>query len=492
MNNIGKYILLSALLVGGFIASAQDGKVIVELQQFRQRNDSVFVDMTINLSDVKVHSNQSLLIVPVLTDGLYELPLPSVEIKGKKDYRLYQRDLALMSSRQKERYLYTKPYAVVRGYDQYPSDVQYSVGALWEPWMGNARLELRNDVCGCGGKTKGVDKEVLAEKIWQDQIEEKEKPVEITPSLLTFIQPEVEVLKIREMQAECALDFPVNQAVILPEYRNNPAELEKIKRLIDDLSANNAIRVGKVDIVGYASPEGSYERNRWLSENRAQALKEYLASRCKFQEELYQIRFGGENWEGLRESVNANNLTQAYRSSLLGLLQSERSTEEKKLALSKEVYYKEIVSQLYPSLRKAVCIINYSVKNYDSVQEIEKVYHSTPVNLSLNEMYILANSYTPGSDAFYDVFETAASLFSKDVVANVNAANSVLLRGDTKKAGSYLKRIAPDNQMPAYLNAMGVLRYLEGNREEAISYLRKAVERDSDAARKMLQMLTNN
>ena len=59
-----------------------------------------------------------------------------------------------------------------------------------------------------------------------------------------------------------------------------------------------------MDIVGYASPEGSLANNKRLSEGRAMALRDYLASRYDFSRNQYYIIFGGENWDGLVKALD--------------------------------------------------------------------------------------------------------------------------------------------------------------------------------------------
>ena len=53
------------------------------------------------------------------------------------------------------------------------------------------------------------------------------------PSARSFITPQMEERKLREESGRAYLDFPLNETIIYPEYRNNPAELAKIKRSID-------------------------------------------------------------------------------------------------------------------------------------------------------------------------------------------------------------------------------------------------------------------
>ena len=113
--------------------------------------------------------------------------------------------------------------------------------------------------------------------------------------------------------------------------------------------------------------------------------------------------------------------------------------------------------------------------------EARDLLHTRPQNLSLNEMYLVANLYEPGSAEFRDVFEIAVRMFPTDPAANLNAAAAALARRDTATAGVYLDRIA--EQTPEVLNARGVLYMLQGNYAQAEEALTKAAEAGSPEAR---------
>lgn len=117
-------------------------------------------------------------------------------------------------------------------------------------------------------------------------------PYVITPHL-AYIRPVVEQVN-REMYRRNVFRFEVNKVDIRPEYMNNPQELAKLRAMIDELKADADIQVKSLDIIGYASPEGSLANNKRLSEGRALALRDYLAGLYDFPRSQYNILFGGE------------------------------------------------------------------------------------------------------------------------------------------------------------------------------------------------------
>ena len=180
-----------------------------------------------------------------------------------------------------------------------------------------------------------------------------------------------------------------------------------------------------------------------------------------------------------------------YRNQILDIIEYTPSSAERKDKLKKlagGVPYRHMLRTIYPSLRVAICKVDYNVKNFD-VEEAKIVILTRPQDLSLNEMFLVANTYQYGSQEFVDVFETAVRLFPKDEIANLNAAISALTRNDMVLAERYLNRITPENYPAEYNNAMGVLALLQGNYERAETYLQTAAANGLEVAKQNLEEL---
>jgi hypothetical protein len=80
----------------------------------------------------------------------------------------------------------------------------------------------------------------------------------------------------------------------------------KLDRLVDSLNANgknSVYKLSKVLVIGAASPEGSVEINRRLSEKRANTLLDYISSKAYLPENMREFRFVGRDWKGLLKLV---------------------------------------------------------------------------------------------------------------------------------------------------------------------------------------------
>lgn len=454
-------ILLSCVrTVSAACTTIHDGSITVELVRLQQSGETLHVEFDIVTKNMKVYSTGNIALVPCLISPTRIYEFPSVLFKGKNEYLAYERKLALMSSAESD--AVKQPYKVEKSFNKKSNTIQYRYTIPFEPWMKEARLELRYDESGCGRFIKSTKQQV------SDYVT-LERP--FVPHM-TFVQPVAEQVKSREKQIETFLDFEVNKTIIRTEYMNNPKELARIRTMIDELRSDEDITINRLDIVGYASPEGTYANNKRLSEGRAIALKNYLAAQYNFPASTYRTTFGGENWDGLRKALP--NLD-VYNKDEIEYNINNYDGEERKNRIKTMrggQPYKYLLANVYPSLRVAVCKVEYHIRNY-TVEEAKEVIKVRPQGLSLNELYLVANTYPVGSNEFIEVFELAVRMFPEDEVSRLNAAATALTRKDAEKAEYYLNMIN-DKTRPEYLNAVGVLALLKGDYE--------AAERDLDKA----------
>lgn len=488
-----KYVLFmtALLLVMGVSAQQKEysGEMHVTLQSLQQEGDSVYVKLTFDISGVNVDSRRSISLVPALVATDNRLYLPEVVVKGRENYNVYQREIALMSNRQKAAYASEAPYAVIPGFKSKNSKtIDYHVTVKYSSWMADAKLDMYEDLCGCGNPARRMGITMLANQITLEKIIE---PYEITP-YMAYVQPDAEPVKRREIVGEAFLDFVVNKIDIRPDYMNNPRELKKVTDLVSEVKNDPDVTVRAINVIGYASPEGLLSNNQRLSEGRAKALVGYLIPQFDYPKNLYKVTFGGENWGGLKECVEVSQMP--YRKEVLELIGSfpaecdyAAQVRRKKTMMNLKggEPYKYIIREFCPLLRKAICKIDFDVRNF-SIDQAKEVFKSRPQNLSLNEMFLVANTYEKGSQEFVDLFETAVRLFPNDITANLNAAAAALSRRDITYAKRYLDNINKPLDIPEYYNIMGVLEILCGDYNEAASHLNKAAEMGLSEAKQNL------
>ena len=436
-------------------------------------------------------SNYSLLVVPQLKDAKNVIDLPSIEIRGNK--------FNISEARRQMSGFEPIPEGNIMARNRESFD--YSASIPWAEWMENAtEFRTQRSYCGCCNESNPEFFTVLsglmllppppppppAPVVVPEPVVVEPEPVAppkpiapppppYDPTLtVSYMVPEVEEVKTRSEEVSAYLDFEVAKHDILPHFRNNSFELNKIYRLIEELRSDPYATVTGVTVKGYASPEASYASNLQLSERRAMALKYHLQSLYRFDERVIMARGMGEDWTGL-DSLVANSPYMSDKYRLLEIIRSYEDPDRKEFRLkqvARGVPYRQMLTEFYPMLRRSDCQVHYTVIPF-TVQMGRDVFKTKPSSMSLNEMFLLAQEYHPGEDEFNEIFATAVRLYPRNDVANINAAAVALDNGEVPAAARYLSRVQ-DKTQAAYLNNMGILSFLQDDEDLAAQYFEQA------------------
>ena len=430
----------------------------------RKQRDSVVIRMNLNLSGMEVGRNRSIVVTPLFYAEGEEEWLPAIEVMGRTRYLYYQRN---------EESLYAdSPYTIIKKDKNATQQVGYQVSVPYRKWMDRASLVVAEDTCQCGEVSKG------------NSILLAQADLVFTPRL-AYISPQAETRKARALSGEAYLDFPVNKTVIYPEYRRNTAELAKIRATIDTIRTDKDFSITRISLKGYASPEGRYAANVRLSEGRTDALKDYLMGEYGFEASLFRTNAGAENWAGLRKYVAQSGL--ADKEAILAIIDSEEEPDAKEQRIRREhaASYRTLLQDCYPALRRTDYTVDYVIRGFN-VEEAKEVIKTRPQNLSLQEMFAVAQTYQPGSEEFNHVFDVAVRLYPADPIANLNAANALLER---KEAAQALKFLDKAGDTPQADNARGVAMILLERYDEAERYLRRAAQAGVSEANENLKYI---
>ena len=104
-----------------------------------------------------------------------------------------------------------------------------------------------------------------------------------------------------------------------PTLSGNQWALNRIADTLRSSYADSAYQLQKILVVGSASPEGSTNFNRWLSEKRADVLFNHLSQYATLPDSLKSSRFFGPDWMGLLQLAKNDPLL-PFREETLSLL----------------------------------------------------------------------------------------------------------------------------------------------------------------------------
>lgn len=446
----------------------QSGTVIRNAEISRHR-DSVTVSMQMDVTDTRIKSGGSLILAPRLSgaDGKGSAYVPPVELMGRKRRIYLQRN-------PETAYTSDEMYRVIEKKRKEKQLVEYTVTVPYASWMEHSRLQIVEDLCGCGKVESGNLNELA------------QADLSFRPRL-AYVVPEAEPVKARELSGKAFLDFRVNRTEIDPSYRQNPVELKRILASIDTVKNDRDFTVTEITIKGYASPEGSYAVNKRLAEGRTEALKKYIVDRYGFDKSVIRVESEPENWQGLVEYVSASSLSD--KEQILDFIEngpSDIDQKEKQMRTKFPASYSALLNDCYPGLRRTDYRIDYVIRRF-RLEEAKALVKTAPQRLSLEEMFAVAQTYEPGSEDFNQVFDVAVRMYPDDETANINAANALLEQGRAEEALKYLDKVKDSS--PEAANARGVAYILLKDYEKAGRYIGKALEGHLEEAAHNMEFL---
>lgn len=303
---------------------------------------------------------------------------------------------------------------------------------------------------------------------------------------LMLLSPDPEDTKLRQIEGHAFLDFPVNETVIYPEYRNNPNELSRIYASVDSAMFDKSVVITRIILHGYASPESPYSNNTRLAKGRTEALKGYLVRKYNFKSHLFQTEYTPEDWANLQgflvdsktrkvkgdfwydnkdyiETPELPDFVKQYRDDLLHVIGREMDPDAKEELLKRVgggEPYKWLLEHVYPGLRHTDYIIEYEIKPF-SVEKGRKLIYTHPEALSLEEMYKVAISYKERSDDWVNSLLIAAEHYPDNEIANLNAASGCLMTGRLVDAKKYLEKAGDTSRQAKYV--ADVIKAMEGS-----------------------------
>ena len=421
--------------------------VSVENLRMERNGGYIAINMLWDLSGLDVDDNRAVLLTPRLVNGNDSLDLQSVGVYGRRRYYFYVRNGESMLSGKDE-----KSYKV----SEKPDTIEYHNLLPYAEWMNGSALSLHRSDYGCCNTLLAEQDGMLG------------RHTEAFFPELVYVRPQGQIEKRDSLEGSAFIAFPVDETVIYPDYRHNTVELGKIQSSIDSVRSDMDITITSVWLKGYASPESPYAHNKELAIGRTVALKNHIQQLYRFEGDVITTDYEPEDWVGLRRYVERSNLE--HRTEIIALIDGnlEPDAKEWKIKSTYPVEYRFLLQNCYPALRHTDYRIAYTIRSYSDVEEIKRIMRERPQKLSLNEFYLAAQEYAPGTDEFTEVFETAVRMFPDDTIANLNAANAAMRRGDLTGAKRYLAK-AGDSSEAVY--ARGALAIRQKDYDSARRYL---------------------
>lgn len=260
---------------------------------------------------------------------------------------------------------------------------------------------------------------------------------------------------LRKEKEALYVHFALGKSILDNGFRENRVTLDRIVDITRQIMSDSASSVKKIQIIGLASIEGNPASNERLSQNRALALQKYIQQEVTVPDSLFEAVGGGEAWADFRDYLN----DLASGPVLDG-------------------------SAVESSLRQALTIIDNEPDAVAREQKLRRMNGGK--TWKYIKEHILKDQRNSGYIRIYfDYVPDKAA-------ATINEASELLTTdcGDCHREALRLLQTVRNDERAQ--NALGVALWLNGQKDEALSCLRRAAANGNADAQRNLRELEAN
>ncbi|MCL2597212.1 MAG: hypothetical protein FWD66_06065 [Paludibacter sp.] len=246
--------------------------------------------------------------------------------------------------------------------------------------------------------------------------------------------------------------------------------LNKIKNVQNEESQT----INRIDISGYASPDGSYNFNQKLAERREGVAVDFMNNELKKLKASANIdsKFTAEDWDGFQRLMEQSNIQD--KDLILRVLSMYQDPEQREVEIRKiATAYQTIAQDILPQLRRSRMNIIVDVTG-KSDDEIMQIASSNPSALNVEEL-LYAASLFDGPNVKETIYKSVTELFPNDVRGWNNLGAAQFAIGKVVDGQKSLTKAASLNSKSPDLNYnLGLIALNDGNFSNAEQYLSKA------------------
>ena len=283
---------------------------------------------------------------------------------------------------------------------------------------------------------------------------------------------------IQEVQ-EADIKFLIQQT----NLRNSELKSQSLKDLNAaikdaDTTANKAIN--KLEVAGYASPDGEQDLNAKLANARQEKSQKYLQKQLKKAKVNATIESNvtAEDWAGFQAALEASNIQD--KELVLRVLSMYSDPEEREAQIKNlSAVFKTIAEDVLPALRRSRLILTTDLIG-KSDEEIANLAANDPAALNVEEL-LYAATLTNDANEKLAIYKKATEFFANDYRGYNNMGMIYFAQGNIVEARRcYAKalQLEPNNADVNY-NA-GLAAMAENDLAKAEEYLGKAAGTEGD------------
>jgi Flp pilus assembly protein TadD len=270
--------------------------------------------------------------------------------------------------------------------------------------------------------------------------------------------------------------YEENIMFLIQQYNINSKGLNNAKAFNKEVANVNSAdnkQITNVEVSAYASPDGGYDLNNTLSDNRMKATTNVVSKNLKKSkiDAAVDTKYTAQDWEGFQELVSKSNIQD--KEVILRVLSMYSDPEQRETEIKNmSSVYGNLATDILPQLRRSRLTLNYEIIG-KSDEEIAALAESDPKSLNVEEL-LYAATLTDDAAKKEAIYSKVAELYPNDYRGFNNLGKLAYEAGDIDKAESYFKKAASVSSTPEVNNNLGLVSLVKGDKTAAEQYLSNA------------------
>ena len=261
--------------------------------------------------------------------------------------------------------------------------------------------------------------------------------------------------RINKKKQEANIKFLIQQANLRKSELKNNSVQEFIKMLQQINNDREGLSLDNVEVSAYASPDGGFNINDKLANQRQKVSEQYVNQELKKikMNAPVDAKYTAQDWDGFQELVKASNIQD--KDIILRVLSMYKDPQEREQQIKNiSSAFRELADGILPQLRRARLTINYETIGRSDEQIMDQL-KADANKLSIEEI-LYGAALQDDANAQEDIYKIATEIYPSDGRAYNNIATIEFAKGNYEAARQYLQKAQGVEESKANLGLLAL------------------------------------
>ena len=280
--------------------------------------------------------------------------------------------------------------------------------------------------------------------------------------------------RIIKQQEEAAIYYLINSANIRSKEMTSE-EMKKLEAYIKEAATKENMNLNGIDVRSYASPDGAYDFNEKLANQREKNSSAFLKKQMKKgkveqykDENFFKDFVVAEDWDGFKKAMEESNIQDKELILRVLSMHSDPEVREREIRNIASAFA-VVADQILPKLRRSLFVVNTELIG-KSDDELKALAKSNPSDLNVEELLYSATLFDNNNDKLA-IYEACMRQFPNDWRGFNDAGMIQFEMGNIAAAqANFNKANSMSANNPVVQNNLGAVALKNGDLKQAEVY----------------------